>query len=153
LKPIRTLGLATLALALGFAFATPAEARDHRRGHDRHHSERDWRRDRHARSDYRDHRRSDRRHDRRHDRRDTRVVYVPRPVVVHHPSAYRGPPPWSRGRHYRHAGYAPTYVVHEYRPYGLRQPPRGYHWRRSDAGDFLLVAVATGIIADVILNR
>ncbi|GGJ99217.1 hypothetical protein GCM10011394_05440 [Luteimonas terricola] len=81
------------------------------------------------------------------------MVYVPRPVVVHHPSAYRGPPPWARGRHYGYAGYAPTYVVRDYGPYGLRHPPRGYHWRRSDAGDFLLVAIATGIIADVILGR
>jgi len=164
----RTLGLATLLLALGVAFAAPAEARDnHRRGHDRGHSGQDWRRDDrradhrrdHRRADRRDHRRDhrdyrvDRRHDRRYDRRDTRVVYVPRPVVVHHPGAYRGPPPWARGRHYRHAGYAPTYVVHDYGYYGLRHPPRGYHWRRSDAGDFLMVAIATGIIADVILNR
>jgi len=166
MNPIRTLGLATLALALGVAFATPAEARnDHRRGHDRGHSSQEWRRgndrradhrrdDRHdRRQGYRDdrrHRGNDRRDDRRYDRRDVRVVYAPPPrVVVHH----RGPPPWARGRHYRHAGYAPTYVVNHYGPYGLRAPPRGYHWRRSDTGDFLLVAIATGIIADVIMNR
>jgi len=154
MKPLKTLGLATLVLALGVAFAAPAEARDHRRGHDRGHSGQDWRRGHDRRADHRRHdRRSDRRHDRRYDRRDTRVVYVPRPVVVHHPSAYRGPPPWARGRHYGHSGYAPTYVVHDYGPYGLRHPPRGHHWRRSDAGDFLLVAIATGIIADVIRGR
>ncbi|NLA69349.1 MAG: RcnB family protein [Gammaproteobacteria bacterium] len=159
MNPTRTLGLAALALALGVAFAAPADARDHRRGHDRGHSSQEWRRGHdHRRADHRrdDRRRDyryDRRHDRRHDRRDTRVVYVPRPVVVHHPSAYRGPPPWARGRHYRHAGYAPTYVIHDYGPYGLHHPPRGYQWRRSDAGDFLLVAIATGIIADVILGR
>lgn len=163
MKHFRTLGLATLALALGVAFAAPAEARDnHRRGHDRGHSGQDWRRGQDRRADYRrddrrhdrrESRRYDRRHDRRNDRRDTRVVYVPRPVVVHHPGAYRGPPPWARGRHYSHGGYAPTYVVHDYRPYGLHHPPRGHHWRRSDAGDFLLVAIATGIIADVIMGR
>ena len=152
MNPTRTLGLAPLALALGVAFAAPAEARDHhRRGHDRHHASQEWRRghDRDHRRDYRHERRHDRRHDRR-DRRDVRVVYAPPPrVVVRH----RGPPPWARGHHYRHAGYAPTYVVHDYGPYGLRPPPRGYHWRRSDAGDFLLVAIATGIIADVIMGR
>ncbi|MGY1530361.1 RcnB family protein [Luteimonas sp. A649] len=159
MQPFRTLGLAALALALGVAFAAPAEARDHnRRGHDRSHSSQDWRRGHDRRADHRrDHRRGDRKHDRRQDRRydrpDTRVVYVPRPVVVHHPSAYRGPPPWARGRHYGYGGYAPTYVVNDYRPYGLHHPPRGHHWRRSDAGDFLLVAIATGIIADVILGR
>ncbi|GHD74115.1 hypothetical protein GCM10007164_24210 [Luteimonas padinae] len=168
MNPIRTLGLAALALALGVAFAAPAEARDnHRRGHDRGHSSQEWRRGDYRRDHRRDHRqarrddhrrhdrrdrydRYDRRHDRRHDRRDVRVVYAPPPrVVVRH----RGPPPWARGHHYRHAGYAPTYVVNDYGPYGLRHPPRGYHWRRSDAGDFLLVAIATGIIADVILGR
>src|SRR5690554_176305 len=154
MNPSRVLGLATLALALGVAFAAPAEARDNdRRGYDRGYSSQHARHDR----DRRDHRRADRRHDRRqdrrYDRRDTRVVYVPRPVVVHHPSAYRGPPPWARGRHYGYGGYAPTYVVHDYGPYGLRHPPRGHHWRRSDAGDFLLVAIATGIIADVIRGR
>lgn len=165
MKPTPILGFATLALMLGVAFAAPAEARDHdRRGHDRGHSGQEWRRDRDRRGEYRrDGRRADHRHDRRHDRRDDRrydrrhgrrdVVYVPRPVVVHHPGAYRGPPPWARGRHYRHTGYAPTYVVNDYGHYGLRHPPRGYHWRRSDAGDFLMVAIATGIIADVILGR
>jgi len=159
MKSIRTLGLTALVLALGVAFAAPAtaEARDHhRRGHDRDRSGQDWRRGHDHR---RDHRRDDRRHGYRHDRRDgrrhERVVYVPRPVVVHHRPhvVHRGPPPWARGRHYSHSGYAPTYVVHDYGPYGLRHPPRGYHWRRSDAGDFLLVAIATGIIADVILGR
>ena len=49
-------------------------------------------------------------------------------------------------------GYAPTYVVNDYYDYDLRQPPRGYHWRRDDRGDFLLVAIATGIIAEVLLH-
>lgn len=68
----------------------------------------------------------------------------PRPVVVHHYPRY------TRGYHYGHHGYRPSYVVHDYHHYGLRHPPRGYGWRRSDAGDFLMVALATGIIAEVI---
>ncbi|MEP6908775.1 MAG: RcnB family protein, partial [Pseudoxanthomonas sp.] len=31
--------------------------------------------------------------------------------------------------------------------------PRGYYWRRSEVGDYLLVAAATGIIADLILRH
>lgn len=50
-------------------------------------------------------------------------------------------------------GYGPTYVVDDWRYYRLAPPPRGYYWRRSDAGDFLLVAAATGIIADIILHH
>lgn len=57
---------------------------------------------------------------------------------------------------YRKGGRVPstyrgnTYVVSNWRTHHLRQPPRGYHWVRSDNGDFLLVAVTTGIIASII---
>jgi Ni/Co efflux regulator RcnB len=53
---------------------------------------------------------------------------------------------WARGHRY----YGPTYVVSDYRSYRLRPPPRGYHWVRDrGTDDFLLVAVATGIILDI----
>ena len=39
------------------------------------------------------------------------------------------------------------YVVTDWRARHLRQPPRGYHWVRSDNGDFLLVAITTGVIS------
>ena len=45
-----------------------------------------------------------------------------------------------------HRGY---YV--DYRRYHLRQPPRGYEWRRVD-NNYVLAAVATGLIASVVLN-
>lgn len=54
---------------------------------------------------------------------------------------------WERGRRYN----GPTYVVRNYGYYRLRPPPRGYRWVRAD-NDFLLVAVATGIILDVALH-
>jgi Ni/Co efflux regulator RcnB len=66
-----------------------------------------------------------------------------------------------RGRHegwYRRGGYLPVeyrtrYVVTDWRRDRLREPPRGYHWVRSDNGDFLLVAIATGVIVDLLLNQ
>ncbi|OOG49422.1 RcnB family protein [Rhodanobacter sp. C01] len=58
-----------------------------------------------------------------------------------------GRPHWQRGHRYD----GPTYVVRDYGHYRLRQPPRGYHWVRAN-NDFLLVAVATGIILDVALH-
>ncbi|MDW2980913.1 MAG: RcnB family protein [Rhodanobacter sp.] len=67
-----------------------------------------------------------------------------------------------RGRHegwYRRGGYLPVeyrstrYVVYDWRRDHLREPPRGYHWVRSDNGDFLLVAIATGVIVDLLLNQ
>jgi len=44
-----------------------------------------------------------------------------------------------------------TYVVDDWRGHQLRQPPRGYHWVQSGT-DYLLVAVATGLIASAIVN-
>ncbi len=44
-------------------------------------------------------------------------------------------------------------VEHDYGRYHLRQPPRGYHWVRGDNGDFLLVAVTTGIISSIIAGQ
>ena len=66
-----------------------------------------------------------------------------------------------RGRHegwYRRGGYLPVeyrtrYVVTDWRRDHLREPPRGYHWVRSDNGDFLLVAITTGVIMDILLNH
>ena len=67
-----------------------------------------------------------------------------------------------RGRHegwYKRGGYLPVeyrstrYVVYDWRADHLREPPRGYHWVRSDNGDFLLVAITTGVIVDLLLNH
>lgn len=59
-----------------------------------------------------------------------------------------------RGHHWRR-GYRddrPIYVVRDYRRYHLRQPPRGYGWVRGSNNDYLLVALATGIILDIALR-
>mgnify|MGYP001599986939 FL=1 len=59
---------------------------------------------------------------------------------------------------YKKGGHMPaqyrgsSYVVTDWRSRHLRQPPRGYHWVRSDNGDFLLVAITTGIISSIIAN-
>lgn len=45
------------------------------------------------------------------------------------------------------------YYVDDYEHYHLRQPPRGHRWIRTDDGKYLLVAVATGIIADILLHH
>jgi Ni/Co efflux regulator RcnB len=44
------------------------------------------------------------------------------------------------------------YVVDDWRGHHLRQPPRGYHWVQTGA-DYVLVAIATGIIAQILLNQ
>lgn len=69
---------------------------------------------------------------------------------------------YDRGRSegwYRKGGHMPTeyrgrsYVVTDWRSRHLRQPPRGYHYVRSDNGDFLLVAITTGIIANILASH
>ena len=157
-------GLSLLLVMTALA-AGPAMARDHDRGHDRDNDrgdrygyqdrdDRDHRYDKHKHKHGRDrdygYYRDDYRGD-RYYRPAPRVVYRPVYRPAYHPGY--GPPRWARGARYYDHGYGPTYVVRDYHGYGLRAPPRGYHWRRSDAGDYLLVAVATGIIADLILHH
>lgn len=55
---------------------------------------------------------------------------------------------WRRGEHIRHEDWDRAERV-DYRHYHLRRPPRGYEWREVD-GNFVLAAVATGVIASVI---
>lgn len=116
-----------------------------RRGHDRDRDDHDRKdRDRQYRYQY------DRSRYVRDDRgmRDDRGRYY----VVH-----------DRGRHegwYKRGGYIPVqyrqsrYYVTDWRAQRrLYAPPRGYRWVRSDNSDFLLVAIATGVIANIILSN
>lgn len=49
---------------------------------------------------------------------------------------------------YRHRNY----VVDDWRGHRLSAPPRGYHWVQS-GGDYILIAIATGIIAQLLLGQ
>ena len=44
------------------------------------------------------------------------------------------------------------YVVEDWRGHRLSAPPRGYHWVQT-GGDYVLVAIATGIILQLLLNN
>lgn len=44
-----------------------------------------------------------------------------------------------------------NYVVDDWRGHGLSAPPRGYHWVGVN-GDYVLAAVATGVIASVLMS-
>lgn len=123
---------AMLAVGLGMT-ATLAQARDdhhgprgqgkgHYKHDDRRKDQRDWAREQ---------RRDDRDHDRRHGAGpDHRWV-----------KGYRVPPQY-RG---------PQYVVQDWRGHRLSAPPRGYHWVQY-GGDYMLVAIASGVIAQLILS-
>ena len=74
------------------------------------------------------------------------------------PAYYYGRPGYRPGyTAWRRGGYLPpyyrgnTYIVHDYGYYHLRPPPRGYYWYRT-GNDYVLAAIATGLIFDIINN-
>jgi hypothetical protein len=65
-----------------------------------------------------------------------------------------------RGYHYRawylgdrlpRSYYGSSYIVYDWRPYRLYEPPYGYHWVRVGS-DVVLTAIATGIVLDVLYD-
>lgn len=69
----------------------------------------------------------------------------------------RGPGAGPNHDMYR-GGYVPRdyrskqYVVNDWRAHRLSAPPRGYHWVQV-GGDYVLAAVATGLIMQILLNN
>ncbi|OOG52177.1 RcnB family protein [Polaromonas sp. C04] len=64
----------------------------------------------------------------------------------------------ARGPEFRRGGYIPRdyrnrqYVVNDYRAYHLSPPPRGQQWVQVGS-DYVLIAIATGLIANIVLSR
>ena len=118
------------AVLLGFVFLAPmavtAKNKHHGR-HDHYDHDRDYDHDHYYYDDDDDdyYRRDYRRYE-GHHRRDYRrgVVYVERRVYVD-----------------------------DYRHYDLAPPPYGHRWVRSPDGRYVLIAVASGIIADILLHH
>lgn len=98
------------------------------------HVERGYDRDRDGRPDHR-------------DRYDNRRGYAYGYDRGHRYGHHR----WARGQRYDYYRDH-RYVVNDYRRYGWAPPPRGYAYYRTDGGDVVLAALATGIIASVIIG-
>jgi hypothetical protein len=73
-----------------------------------------------------------------------------------------GPPPgwgqdrggdhhWRRGERMGYNDWQSAQPI-DYREHHLRRPPHGYEWRQSN-GQYVLAAVATGVIASILLNN
>lgn len=118
--------LLTAAIALTLVGGSAASAQPY--GHDRQDS----------RYDQRDHRAD------RHDNRDNHAGR-------HDNGRHRGHKKWVRGQHLPHEYRGRGYYV-DYRAHHLRQPPRGYQWVRVN-DDYMMVALATGLIASIIANN
>lgn len=72
-----------------------------------------------------------------------------RPQDHHEHQAYVRHDEWRKGAHIRHEDWARGERI-DYRAYHLRRPPSGYEWREVD-GNYVLAAVATGIISSVVV--
>ena len=59
---------------------------------------------------------------------------------------------WRRGGRVPQEYRGRNYVVQDWRAYRLQQPPRGYQWV-GVGGDFVLAAIATGVIANIIAGQ
>ncbi|HXV29989.1 MAG TPA: RcnB family protein [Sinorhizobium sp.] len=59
---------------------------------------------------------------------------------------------WARGHRLTPAERRRIAYVHDYRRYKLHPPPRGQQWVRVD-NDFLLISLATGVIAGLVSAR
>ena len=122
--------------------------------------------------------RRDQRHDRREFDRDRREGDRDRGGLRYdrgRAESWRGRTEWrdfrgvrpgywyAPGYGYRHLGhyawrrgaYVPppyrSYYVQDWAYYGLRTPPPGYRWIYAD-GNFVLMALASGLIADVLVH-
>jgi Ni/Co efflux regulator RcnB len=83
------------------------------------------------------HRHVDRQVDRHVDKRVVRTIEKRVIIKKKH---------WVRGHRLSPAERRHMAYVHDYRRYRLRPPPRGQQWVRVD-NDFLLISLATGVIA------
>ncbi len=65
-------------------------------------------------------------------------------------SHYVSHPEWRKGSHIAPADWSRGDRIPNWSHYHLSRPPHGYEWRRVD-GNFVLAAVATGVIASVVV--
>lgn len=59
---------------------------------------------------------------------------------------------WMRGSRVPPQYRDHIYVVNDWRGHRLSSPPRGYHWIQN-GGDYLLVAIASGVIAQIVFGN
>jgi len=81
--------------------------------------------------------------DKKKDRADDRREYEARGAGPEHDLR--------RGNRLPYPYRSYQYVVEDWRGHRLSAPPRGYHWVQT-GGDYVLVAIGTGIIFQIYLN-
>jgi Ni/Co efflux regulator RcnB len=159
--PMRTSAIACAVLAGTFGFGTLASAQDWRGGHRDGDQRSEQRHDRQDRRDndrnWRQERRDDRNWNHNNNNYQQRGYVYNQPRYYSQPSyAYTAPQYYGHTQRYYRGGYLPrqylagNYYVNNWQAYpGLYAPPYGYQW--VDTGsDFVLVALATGLIANLL---
>lgn len=74
----------------------------------------------------------------------------PRPYARH--EFYYGGHHFRPGGRYPHRYYQNRYWVNDWRHRGLYAPPAGHRWANVD-GNYVLIAIASGVITSLILNH
>ena len=136
----RTIACTVLAASLGvssISFAQPSHHEAQRDAREARHDTREARHDMREAQREMHHARQERR-EAREERRDERFYYN-----AHEFRRGQRLPPELRHR---------QYVVANWRVHRLAPPPRGYQWVQVGS-DYVLVAIATGIIANLILSQ
>ena len=105
------------------------------------------------RGDHRDHHDRQFRHEQRHERGEhgERGDWREHGAQQRYYYNARGPE-WRRGGYLPHEYRNHQYVVDDWRGHRLSRPPRGYQWVQV-GDDYVLAAIATGLIANLILNQ
>jgi Ni/Co efflux regulator RcnB len=153
MKKFVTAALAAVIATTSVGVASAAEAQSR-------HDSREWRQD--SRNDGRNDGRNVQRHQRQDPRaaqsahRQQQQAYARWQQSQRRYNAPRYQAPrgyaarqWSYGQRMPVAYRSSHYVVNDYNRYGLRAPPRGYHYVRS-GNDVVLAAIAGGLITAVI---
>lgn len=137
---------AIFALSIAASGSALAQRGDH--GND--HNDRN---DRNGHAQQRDNDRNDRNRNDRFDRNDRNDRYYNAQNFRRDDSRGGGPRHDLRRGQRLHKEYRDNrYVVNDWRERRLSAPPRGHHWVRA-GNDYVLAAVATGIIAQVLLSN
>jgi len=144
------------AASLGFgslsAFAQDYGRRDHdRRDNDRWSQQQQSQR---AMGNREDNNRGNERRDGHYDNRDRRDGHYDNRDHDRRDVYYYGArgPEWHRGGRVPAQYRGHQYVVNDWRGHHLSAPPRGYQWVQV-GNDYVLAAIATGIIAQLMLNN
>lgn len=143
---MKTTLIASALIALTMAASGSAYAQRGDHGNDRHDN------DRNGKAEQRDNGRPGNGND-RFDRNDRNDRYYNAQNFRRDNSRGAGPRHDMRRGQRLHKEYRDNrYVISDWRERRLSAPPRGHHWVRT-GNDYVLAAIATGIIAQVLLSN